>query len=167
LNAWHELAVVRFHLGEKGPALNAAREARKLAKSREEIAMTEATIQLVQSPAASAAVEPDRERHFEDTFREVVPKTWLNPQGNSRVEGKLVQLDCLANGEARFHIAASGKKVALYVKDPTKVVITGAAGISTELKCGPMAGREVSVQYAARPDAKLKVDGEITAIRFK
>ena len=167
LNAWHELAVVRFHMGEKVPALNAAREARKLAKSREEIAMTDATVQLVQSPAASVAVEPDREKHFEDTFREVVPKTWLNPQGNSRVEGKLVQLDCLAGGEARFHIVASGKKVALYVKDPTKVVITGAAGISTELQCGPMPGREVTVEYVARPDAKLKVDGEITAIRFK
>ena len=162
LNAWHELAVVRFHLGERAPALNAAREARKLAKSREEIAMTDATVQLVQAP-----VEVDREKHFETTFQEVVPKSWLNPQGNNRVEGKLVQLDCLAGGEARFHIAASGKKVVLYVHDPTKVVITGAPGISTELSCGSMPGREVSVEYLAKPDAKLKVDGEITAIQFK
>ena len=166
LNAWHELAVVRFHLGEKGPALNAAREARKLAKSREEVAMTDATVQLVQAPAASATAEPDREKHFETTFREVVPKTWLNPQGNSRVEGKLVQLDCLAGSDARFHILTSGKMVLLYVKDPTKVVITGAPGITTELSCGRTPGRDVSVEYVARPDAKLKVDGEITAIRF-
>jgi hypothetical protein len=53
------------------------------------------------------------------------------------------------------------------VKDPTKVVITGAPGITTELSCGRMPGRDVSVEYVARPDAKLKVDGEITAIQFK
>jgi len=166
LNAWHELAIARFHLGETAGALNAANEARKLAKSREEIAMTDATVQLVQTPL-SAAVEADREQHFQATFREVVPKSWRNPEGNNRAEGKLVQLDCLPGSEARFHIATSGKSVVLYVRDPTKVVITGAPGIRTELACGAMAAREVSVDYIAHPDAKLKADGEITAIRFK
>ncbi|MDP8981651.1 MAG: tetratricopeptide repeat protein [Acidobacteriota bacterium] len=166
LHAWHELAIARFHLGETAGALNAAREARKLAKSREEIAMTDATIQLVQAPL-SAAVEADREQHFEATFREVVPQSWRNPEGNNRAEGKLVQLDCLPGSEARFHIATSGKRVVLYVRDPTKVVITGAPGIRTELSCGAMAARDVSVDYIAHPDAKLKADGEITAIRFK
>ena len=47
------------------------------------------------------------------------------------------------------------------------ISIFEAPGISTELSCGPMAGREVSVEYVARPDAKLKVEGEITAIQFK
>jgi tetratricopeptide (TPR) repeat protein len=152
---WQNLAVARYNLGDGAGGAEAARHARSLASTAEEIAMSEAALRLVEPGRPASAA------------RDEVSKAWQNPQGDARLEGKLVRLDCLATYTA-FHVLADGRDVALLVADPSKVARAGAGAASVELACGEWKRpRDVTVEYIARPDARRNTAGEVTRIEFK
>ena len=88
----------------------------------------------------------------------ITPRSWQNPQGDARVEGKLIRLDC-GESTARLHVAVEGRELVLAIGDPHKVVIRNAPGMSTVLNCGAMEQFAV-VEYVA-------ATGEITAIELR
>ncbi len=156
VNVWENLALARFYAGDKAGALMAAKQGRAVAKKPNEIDAMEATLREIQTPSTE----------FENHSSKDVPKSWLNRQGNQRIEGKLVQLDCLGTA-AVFHVIAGTQTLALYVANPRKVVLTKAPGRSVELTCGTFPPRDAVIEYIATPDAQKKTAGEITALEFK
>ena len=95
------------------------------------------------------------------------PEGWYEgTSGDATVEGILARLDCLGK-QARLVIQTSdGKTVQLLVGDPSQIAITG--GGEKALACGAQKSqRTVSVQYKAKPNAKLKTAGEATTIEFR
>jgi tetratricopeptide (TPR) repeat protein len=160
---WQDLSVAEHNIGEKQRAIDAARRARALARTQPEIEMTEATIRLASGEPAQL---PDS--GGPDVF---VPKSWENPQGDSRVEGELLRLDCLGS-EARLHISSGGSDVALHVADPSKVVLINPPSVDgsvhVELACGDWKpARAVIVDYLLKGNPELQTAGEVTAVRFK
>jgi hypothetical protein len=95
-----------------------------------------------------------------------VPKSWLNRQGNQHIEGKLTELECLG-AAAVFHVVSGTQKLALYVDNPTKVVLTNAPGNSVALACGTFPPRDVAIEYITNPDRAKGTAGEITVLEFK
>jgi len=121
-----------------------------------------------QSDAAIHAAE-DEARKKMNPEGAAAPKPegwWEEMQGNATVEGVFQRLDCLGR-QARIVIqTADGKAVQLLVRDPSQIAITG--GGEKALGCGPQKPlRKVSVQYLAKPDAKLHTSGEVTVIEFR
>lgn len=95
------------------------------------------------------------------------PEGWYETmQGDATVEGVFARLDCLGR-QAKLVIQTSdGKTVQLLVGDPSQIVIAG--GGEKALACGAQKSpRKVSVQYKAKPNAKLKTAGEATTIEFR
>ncbi len=86
-------------------------------------------------------------------------KGWENPKGDRKTEGQLVEVDCLGT-RARLIVSTASGPIALNVSDPSKVVLTNAAGQSTELPCGKIPPRPVSIEY-------LEGTREVTAILFR
>jgi len=129
----------------------------------------EADIQRVkaQSDAAIHAAEEDARKRLNPTGA-ALPKAegWYGEGGDVTVEGVLARLDCLGK-QARLVIQTSdGKTVQLLVGDPTQIAISG--GGEKSLACGAQKSqRSVSVQYKAKPNAKLKTSGEATTIEFR
>lgn len=129
----------------------------------------EADIQRVkgQSDAAIHAAEEDARKRMNPTGA-ALPKAegWYGDNGDASVEGVLAGLDCLGT-QARLVIQTSdGKTVQLLVGDPTQIAISG--GGEKSLACGAQKSqRTVSVQYKAKPNAKLKTAGEATTIEFR
>ncbi|MBM3725663.1 MAG: hypothetical protein FJW40_09585 [Acidobacteria bacterium] len=91
---------------------------------------------------------------------------WDGPQPDARTAGVLERVDCLAAGMARLTVRSdSGKPVSLLIREPGKVVIQGKGELT--LGCGPQRPpRRVSVQYFAKPDAKLATAGDAAVIDF-
>lgn len=96
------------------------------------------------------------------------PEGWYEAMqgGDATVEGVLARLDCLGK-QAKLVIQTSdGKTVQLLVGDPSQMVVAG--GGEKALACGAQKSpRKVSVQYKAKPNAKLKTAGEATTIEFR
>jgi hypothetical protein len=95
------------------------------------------------------------------------PEAWYEATpGEATVEGEFVRLDCLGR-QARLVVqTADGKTVQLLVGDPSQIVIAG--GGEKALGCGQQkTPRKVSVQYKAKPNAKLRTAGEATTIEFR
>ena len=101
-----------------------------------------------------------------DSVSSKVPKSWQNRKGDRRIEAMLVQVDCLGSG-ARLHALVDSQRIALEIGDPSKVVVTGTPGVSTELSCGPIQPREVTIEYLAKENSGLRTAGEVTALQFK
>ncbi len=156
VNVWENLALAQFYNGDKDNALVAAKQGRALAKKPNEIDAMEATLREIQ--ATPAEFDPPRSQD--------VPKSWRNRQGNQRIDGKLVQLDCLGTA-AVLHVITGARKVALYVPYPRQVVTTNSPGKSLQLTCGTFSPRDVTVEYVAKPDGQRNTVGEITALEFR
>jgi hypothetical protein len=95
------------------------------------------------------------------------PQGWYEgAQNDATVEGVFARLDCLGK-QARLVIQTpDGKTVQLLVGDPSQIAIAG--GGEKALSCGAQKSqRTVSVQYKAKPNAKLKTAGEATTIEFR
>lgn len=121
-----------------------------------------------QSDAAIRAAEEEaRKKLNPDGAPLPKPVGWYETMQGSdaTVEGVLSRLDCVG-GQAKLVIQTSdGKTVQLLVGDPSKITVAG--GGEQSLACGVQKSpRTVSVQYKAKPNAKLKTAGEATAIEF-
>jgi len=130
----------------------------------------EADIQRVkaQSDAAVHAAEDEARKKLNPNGA-APPKadTWYHPgeQGGASVQGVFQRLDCLEGKQARLVIqAGDGKTVQLLVADPSQIDMGGG---EQALSCGPQKNpRQVMVHYNAKPDAKLRTAGVVTAIEF-
>ena len=94
------------------------------------------------------------------------PEGWYEaPKAGSRVDGVFQKLDCL-DQRARLVIQTSdGKTMQLLMADPSQVSLGG--GGEKTFSCGAQKQlRQVTVQYNAKPDAKLHTSGEVIAIEF-
>jgi tetratricopeptide (TPR) repeat protein len=92
-----------------------------------------------------------------------VPESWSNPRGDTRIEGVLERVDCLG-AQARLRIRAEGKPYSLLVREPRKIPVGSAHGVTFEFACGPQKPRKVAVEYVARVDAALATAGDVTSI---
>ena len=80
----------------------------------------------------------------------------------AKVEGSLVQIDCLG-GVKRLSIRVAGKKdTRLLIRDPKSVAVNGG---EISLKCGPLSPpRAVSVDYQPKAEPKLGASGEVLSV---
>lgn len=95
------------------------------------------------------------------------PEGWYEaPAAGSSIQGTFQKLDCL-DQRARLVIQTSdGKTTQLLMADPSQVSLGG--GGEKTLSCGVQKNaRQVTVQYNAKPDAKLHTAGEVIAIEFR
>ena len=127
-----------------------------MAKKPHEIDAIEATLREINAAATQFADHPSQE----------VPAGWRNRNGNRRIEGKLVELECLGAAVV-FHVTTATEKLALYVENPRKVVLTNAPGNTVALTCGTFPPRDVAIEFVAKPSALNKTAGELTALEFK
>ena len=156
VNIWQNLALAMFYGGDKDKALVAAKQGRMVAAKPTELEAIEGTLREITAPSSEPA----------NRFTQDVPAGWRNRPGNRRIQGKLVELECLGSA-AVFHVKTATEKLALYVDNPRKVVLTNAPGNTVELTCGTFAPRDVAIEYLVKPDAEKKTAGEITALEFK
>ena len=156
VNVWQNLALAMFYAGDKDKALVAANQGRIVATKPNEIDAIEGALREINAPPAEFVNSPSQE----------LPSGWRNRQGNRRIEGKLIELQCLGVA-AVFHVKTATERLALYVDNPRKVVLTNAPGNTVQLTCGTFLPRDVVIQYIEKPDAAKKTAGEITALEFK
>ncbi len=148
---WHALALAFHQTGDREPALRAAWRARDAANTPHEREMAAAAVKLVETP-----VERPAEARGPTV---VVPKSWENPRGDSRVEGTLVHIECRGDS-ARLRIRAEGRTVTLAVSNPNRVALSGAGASSFAFACGDQKPLAVAVEYFA-------ATSEVTAIDLK
>ena len=66
-----------------------------------------------------------------------VEQWWEGEQPTANVSGRLVRVDCMGGGRARFAIRDEGGKVLLYdVANPSKLVLSGAGAETFSFSCG-------------------------------
>jgi Flp pilus assembly protein TadD len=155
-SVWENLALAYHKAGDKPHAREAARTGRKVASGPEETARLDAMIDMIESDADKLVQAPivQTAEHVSD-----VPAA-------SRVEGMLTQVDCLG-AQARLHVAVSGGKVFLLVRDASSVKLRGAGGITKELQCGPVASRPIVVEYEPRVHRTYGTVGIVTNLEFR
>jgi hypothetical protein len=83
----------------------------------------------------------------------------------AKVDGSLVQIDCLGRVMRLVVRDASQKQTRLLVRDPKSVVVFGG---ELSLRCGPQRPpRTVSIDYRPKADAKLGAAGEVVAVTYE
>ncbi len=118
-------------------------------------------------PAPSQPIEPPSVLRREAPAAPTVPQAPALPPPPPApalitVRGVLSRVDCL--GEmARLHVLTGRASVALLIRRPDQVTITG--GTTRELRCGPQK-TAVSVEYVAGNDGKYATIGDLRAIEF-
>jgi Flp pilus assembly protein TadD len=139
---WHALAFAYFKIGDAAQSRAAAYRAKNAARSPQELEMAEAAIRL-SAPPKPAPRKPSV----------TTPESWDNPRGDSKIEGRLTQVDC---GEtARLHVGGT----VLEVAHPGRVVLAGTRETKVELRCGPQ-DAPVLVEYDS-------VTRNVTRIEFR
>ena len=154
---WHALALAASEAGDDVEARRAARRGRAAAETPREIEMAEALLQRVESPSS-----PPRPARPAVT----TPPAWENPKGDRKLDGALTRIDCLGQA-ARFTVSSGGRETVLYVARPGEILLKNVSSVTFEFRCGPQNGQPVSVEYLAKPDARLGTAGEMTAIEFR
>lgn len=140
---WRALSFAYHKQGRPAESREAAYRARNAARTEEEKGMAEAALHLSE-PERLPPAKP----------RVTIPKSWDNPQGDARIVGRLTEVQC-EGPSARLRVG----ELELLVQDPRRVVLRGAPGIQTELRCGPQ-DLQVLVEY----DSATK---GVTAIEFR
>jgi tetratricopeptide (TPR) repeat protein len=156
--AWLSLSYAYRAAGNREAARDAAKRSEQLARGETEIQMAKAALEDLKRPPGPA---PDRSRP-----KTVVPDSWKNQQGDRRVEGALVQIDCRGTS-ARLHLRTEESTHIFSITDPRKVVLRNAPGSSREFRCGAFEGVRIAVEFVASPESQGEVAGEVTALEFK
>ena len=83
----------------------------------------------------------------------------------ARVEGSLVQVDCLGRVMRLAIRDAAQKETRLLLRDPKSVLVTGG---DLALKCGPLhPPRAVAIDYQPKPSPKFGAAGEVVAVTYQ
>ena len=154
---WHALTLAYHHLGETAAARRAAYRALQAATSEQEVEMAHAALRLVEA-------KPEPQPAARDPVR--TPEGWQPRQGDSRVDGMLVRIDCLDEA-ARFWVRADRRTLSLYVRKPGEVLLGNLSSMTFEFRCGPQKPRAITVDYTVRADEKLGTDGDVVALEFR
>jgi hypothetical protein len=100
-----------------------------------------------------------------------VPKTtpdavpwWDGPRPDAKLTGTLAQVECLGRQLRLTLRSSAGKVLKLLIADPSKVVLSGS---EQSLACGAQQPRAVSIEYWAKPNARLGTAGEVATIDFQ
>ena len=148
---WHALALAYHQAGERELARSSARRALDAAATDAEREAAQAAIALAGSPASVA---------MPNTRPAVTtPERWQNRKGDARLEGQLVEVECLGTS-ARFHLVASGSKIVLDVLRPGEIPIGNSTGERQELSCGRQQPVPVVVDFIA-------ATREVVAVAFR
>ncbi len=154
---WHALTLAYHHLGETAAARGAAYRALQAAATEQEVEMAHAALRLVDA-------KPGPQPPAHDAVH--TPEGWRARQGDSRVDGMLVRIDCLGEA-ARFWVRTDRRTLALHVRKPGEVLLGNLSSMTFEFRCGPQKPRPVTVEYTARSDDGLGTDGDVVAIEFR
>jgi hypothetical protein len=170
-SVWEYLALAYHQNGSRDEALAAAKNARRTAATVEELSRMEATLRLIDSepetivrslppspygsPFAIPGPGPKRESEEISTAR-----------GGERINGLLVQVDCLGP-TARLHIIGGPDKTFLLVRDASSVMLKGISSATAELACGPVKSRSVAVEYRPNRNQSYGTSGEVSVIEFR
>ncbi len=95
-----------------------------------------------------------------------IPKSWNNPEGDSRLDGVLEHVDCLGT-QARLRVAANGRRYSLAVREPGKIPIRNTGAVTFEFGCGPQKPRRIEIEYVAKADPAMGTIGDVTALGFR
>jgi tetratricopeptide (TPR) repeat protein len=144
---WHALGYAQAKLGMRQEAAESARRALASSVTEEHERMAQTLLRQLAEPLPA----PVESRPAVSTSA-----SWQRPKGDSRIEGVLTQVDCLASS-AQLHIAA-GTIIVLKVRNPGEVELVNAPEASYQFSCGPQNLR-VAVEY--RAESK-----EVTRIEF-
>ncbi len=83
----------------------------------------------------------------------------------AKVQGALVQVDCLGRVMRLAIRSADKKETRLLVRDPKSVVVSGG---ELSLKCGPLRPpRAVSIDYQPKADPKMGSAGDVVAVTYQ
>jgi tetratricopeptide (TPR) repeat protein len=145
---WQALAFAYHKLGRSDDSRTAARKALNAATSEREEVMARAALKLGDEKPLPGLAKPPVH----------TPSSWKGLQGDARIEGQLVAVDC---GEfARLKVKSSQGEKTLVVKRPNSVALRGKGSPRLEFSCGPQKAMPVIVEYIA-------ATSEITAIEFR
>ena len=151
---WHALGYAQAKLDRTQDALESARRAMATSATSEQESMAGALLQKLRGDASAAASVPGAKRPPVTT-----PSAWEGTKGDARIEGTLVNVDCLGSA-ARLRIAGSdGRTIALDVLDPRQVELANAPGVSYQFSCGPQSLPAI-VEYRS-------AGGQVTRIEFR
>lgn len=151
---WEGYGRALLAAGRRDDARAAAAEALKRARRPMERAMAEGLMADLDAPAA------ERKSAGPAT---VTPEGWKRRQAASRVEGRLVEVDC-AGGVPVLVIEGSTGRARISVKQ------TAGLDLPADLTftCGPQRAQRAGVfGHDALPDARLRSAGDLRSIRFK
>jgi hypothetical protein len=148
---WEALGRAYQAAGQREAARQAAQRAVTFGRTAEQIAMAQGLLREIDSAPVQAA---------EPAPAVVVPKTWDQKKGDSRVSGRLVQVDCGGNA-LKFHIqpasggaAAKPVKTILATDAPNQILLSGKTAQKREFVCGPQTDAPlVEATYIAVPAA--------------
>ncbi len=89
---------------------------------------------------------------------------WDGPRPDAKLAGTLTRVECVGK-QVRIVIRnAAGKSLKLLIADPSKVFLSGG---EQSLACGAQKPRAVSIEYWAKPNARLGTAGEVATIDFQ
>ena len=155
---WLGLAYAHRAAGEREAARRAGQRAVELAQADTERDMAKAALAGLEEQAELAAASSGP--------KTIVPESWKNRQGDRRIEGALVRIDCEGTA-ARLYLRSAGRVGVFLVSDPRKVVLRNTPEAAREFRCGAFDDVNVVVEFISPPEARKDIAGDITAIEFK
>jgi tetratricopeptide (TPR) repeat protein len=146
---WEHLARARLAIGDRAGAVAAARNA---VASADEGPQREMALGVL-ADAEAAPPPPSSSKPVE------TPAGWLPRQPASRVEGRLIAIDC-SGRVMKFVIetATPARQLTLSADQPDRIQMTGAGGPTREFRCGP--------QDPPKPVAAGYTDDELISLEF-
>ena len=153
---WIELSDARLALGQRAAARAAAEEAVAAAEGKAERESALGLLRRIDMPQAAPTPKPET----------TTSAGWTPKKGDAEVEGLLVFVDCTGQ-TLKFQIAAGGRRYVLETDQPNLIVLSGHSGVTREFICGAQKRTPVRAEYTQRPDARRRIDGEITALEFR
>ncbi len=152
--AWEAYGRALLNTGRKEEARAAAQEALRWARRGQDRSMAEGLLAEIDAPPAEPRGEgPDV----------VTPGSWTMSDVASRVEGRLVEVDC-AGASPVLVIETGGTRVRVSVKRASGISVQGGG----KFACGVQgAVRPVVAGHDAKPDAALGSAGDLRSIEYK
>ena len=159
------LAYANLEAGDRGMALNAAEQLKKVSTKTEDRNRADQLLQFIEAsrPGAAkpalAAEKNDVTRHLDARTETVQPAVRL-PSST----GTFLELQC--GQPAKVVMAtAEGKKLFL-IEDPTKLLVNGKSGETMDLSCGPQKPAQIRIEYDSPGSNRPGIDGLVRVIHF-
>ena len=140
------------HLGRFPEAQEAARRLASMAAGVDQKQAAQLTLEDVQRGQDRAQNPPE-------------PMHRIILRGLTRVDGQLIQVDCLGE-RARLWVRSGKETLKLLIADPGDVVTGEGEGVRLEFACGPQ-GRAVTVGYKEQKDAATDTIGRVQYMEMR